>query len=125
MGYELVDFASALPPEDIGLYVAELGASLRELYIKQSVSLAEISQLQDLFTNIEMPSVPILANIELAGIGLDINYLSIIRYLEDEISDIEQTIYGYAEQNSTYLAPNNWLIFCLMSWDCLRLVLKG
>lgn len=105
LGYELVDFAQ-LPPEDIGLYVAELGASLRELYIKQSVSLAEISQLQDLFTNIEMPSVPILANMELAGIGLDINYLSIInRYLEDEISDIEQTIYGYAEQEFNISSP--------------------
>ncbi|MBP7835156.1 DNA polymerase I, partial [Candidatus Saccharibacteria bacterium] len=56
--------------------------------------------------DIEMPIIPILANMEIAGIGLDTGYLNDMgRYLEDEISDIEQTIYGYAEQEFNISSP--------------------
>ncbi|MBP7834943.1 DNA polymerase I [Candidatus Saccharibacteria bacterium] len=105
VGYGLADLDN-LPPEDLGLHVAEVAGVIKNIYIKQANELKSMPSLSKLSNDIEMPIIPILANMEIAGIGLDTGYLNDMgRYLEDEISDIEQTIYGYAEQEFNISSP--------------------
>jgi len=105
VGYDLVDLDN-LPPEDLGLHVAEVASVIKSIYEKQAIELKSLPSLDRLAKEIEMPIIPILANMEVAGIGLDTGYLNDMgRYLEDEISDIEQTIYGYAEQEFNISSP--------------------
>lgn len=105
VGYELVDL-DELPPEDLGLHVAEVAGVVKDIYAKQANELKSLPSINKLANEIEMPIIPILAKMEITGIGLNTNYLNdMSRYLEDEISDIEQTIYGYAEQEFNISSP--------------------
>lgn len=105
LGYELANL-DEIPPEDLGLVVAELAAVLASLYADQLRELQSMPKLLDLAKNIEWPVIPVIADMELAGIFLNSEYLkNISRKLEDDISDIEQTIYGYAEQEFNIASP--------------------
>lgn len=95
-----------IPPEDMGIYAVELMASIRELVNKQQIQLVATGKLQSVAQTLEWPIIPVLAGMEKEGIGLDIDYLHTMqRELEDSISDLEQTIYGYAGREFNISSP--------------------
>jgi DNA polymerase I len=103
--YELEDL-SLVPPEDIANYAAELVGVLHSLHHKQIEQLAQMPKLADLAKNIEWPVIPVLTSMEEQGIGLDTEYLNTMSHeLEDQISDIEQTIYGFANHEFNISSP--------------------
>ena len=105
IGYQLVDMAS-IPPEDIPHHTPELIGVLQSLHSKQVAEMVKIPKLVDLAKNIEWPVIAVLARMEYTGIGVDVPYLEKMgRRLEDQISDIEQTIYGYANQIFNISSP--------------------
>ncbi len=105
LNYSLPNEAD-IPPEDIGLYAAEFIGVLQALYSKQVSELSKKPSLLSLAQNIEWPVIPVIARMELKGIRVSKNTLVVInRQLEDYISDLEQTIYGYAEQEFNIASP--------------------
>jgi DNA polymerase-1 len=54
----------------------------------------------------EWPIIPLLARMEITGILVDIDqFTAMQRYLEDTISDLEQTIYGFAGREFNISSP--------------------
>ncbi len=77
----------------------EIIAVLRALYAKQHAELEAIPKLKKLAHEIEWPVISVLAEMEYRGIQLDTKYLgSFAEELRDQISDIEQLVYGHADQ---------------------------
>lgn len=67
---------------------------------------ADAAAMKSLFFDVETPSIPVLAHMEEAGIMLDEAYFAAMsRRLGDQILDIEQTIYGYADQEFNIASP--------------------
>lgn len=67
---------------------------------------ASNTKLHKLFTDIEMPVVPVLALMEYTGIELDTKYLKAFSTeVEDMISDYEQQIYGHADREFNIGSP--------------------
>lgn len=96
-----------VPTEDIGEFASGYIASLVVLTRFQRTELDKLPKLQKLTADIEWPVIPVLADMEYEGIALDVPYLQrMSRVLEDQISDIEQTIYGYAEQEFNIASPS-------------------
>jgi DNA polymerase I len=63
-------------------------------------------KMRSLFFDVETPSIPILARMEDVGIALDKEYFShMSKKLEGQISDLEQTIYGYADEEFNIASP--------------------
>ena len=86
-----------IPPEDIGTYTQELAGALVALSDKQRTELSATGKLNNVVTTMEWPIIPLLAQMEITGILVDVEQLEHMqRHLEDAISDLEQTIYGYA-----------------------------
>ncbi len=95
-----------IPPEDIGMYAAEYVGAIQALYEQQNNILSSETKLNALAREIEWPVIPVIAKMEIAGIKVSEGTLeSINRQLEDYISDLEQTIYGYAEQEFNIASP--------------------
>lgn len=85
---------------------AEVIAIVRGLYKKQVKELKEMPKVADLAHDIEWPIIPVLARMEYTGIKLDTKYLE--KYsiqMEDTISDLEQQIYGHANQEFNISSP--------------------
>jgi DNA polymerase-1 len=98
---------SEIPPEDIGEFAPNYIAAMAELVNEQQDELVKMPKLAELAKNIEWPSLPVLARMEQVGVILDTDYLAkMSRQFEDEISDIEQTIYGHAEQEFNISSPS-------------------
>jgi DNA polymerase I len=84
----------------------EVIAVIRELYHGQLKALEQIPQVDDLAKKAEWPLIPVLAEMELAGIKLDCPYLEKFSdEIEDSISDVEQKIYGYADHEFNIGSP--------------------
>jgi DNA polymerase-1 len=95
-----------VPTEDIGEFAPTYIAALVGLTLHQKTELIGKPKLLSLCANIEWPVIPVLAKMEKQGIGLDSAYLNIMAdTLADQISDLEQTIYGYAEQEFNIASP--------------------
>ncbi len=85
----------------------ETVAVLHGLYTKQVKAIKAIPKLPDLVKNIEWPVIPVLARMEYEGIQLDTAYLKKFSVeIEDVISDLEQQIYGYADQEFNIGSPS-------------------
>jgi len=96
LGYEGTPFEN-LPTEDFIARAPEFIAVIRELYEGQCHALVEVPTIEKLARDIEWPIIPVLADMEMAGVKLDTGYLNkFSKELEDSISDIEQKIYGHA-----------------------------
>jgi DNA polymerase-1 len=105
INYQLIDVMT-IPPDDIPHHAAELIGVLRALYTQQKISMSKLPKMAELAKNIEWPVIPVLARMESIGIAVDTNYLGrMSRQLDDQISDIEQTIYGYANQIFNISSP--------------------
>jgi DNA polymerase-1 len=84
----------------------EVIAVIRELQHGQTKALEQAPKLHELAKNVEWPLIPVLADIELAGIKLDCPYLEKFSdEIEGTISDLEQQIYGYADHEFNIGSP--------------------
>jgi DNA polymerase-1 len=105
LGYEGVSLEE-LPPEDFIQRSPELIAVIRELYVHQIEELKKETKIAKLADDIEWPLTPVLADMEYTGIELNSGYLKkFAKELEDSISDLEQNIYGHADQEFNISSP--------------------
>jgi DNA polymerase-1 len=87
---ESVDIAAVT---DYAAEDADIAYRLYELFLPQ----LEERRLDNLFFEIEMPNVKVLAEMELAGIPVRQNELArLSREFEAELAQVEQEVYGYA-----------------------------
>lgn len=95
-----------MPPEEFVERAPVISAVIRGLYELQSVELAKNKKLASLAKDIEWPVIPVLADMEYIGIKLDSDYLNkFAEELKDQISDYEQQIYGYADEEFNIASP--------------------
>ncbi len=72
----------------------------------QSMQMSEVTSLINLATTVDWPVIPVLARMERAGIKIDPPFFAAFALdLEGRISDIEQTIYGFANQEFNISSP--------------------
>lgn len=95
-----------LPTEELIERAADIIAILRALYEQQAKDIASTPKLPELAANIEWPVIPVLAEMEYEGIELDSDYLNKMSVeLADQISDVEQQIFGHADQEFNISSP--------------------
>lgn len=88
-----------------GSYSEEV-AVIRKLYEHQQADFKDLAKIPSFAQKIEWPIIPVLAEMEYLGIKLDVNYLQdFAEQLKDTISDIEQKIYGHADQQFNIASP--------------------
>jgi DNA polymerase-1 len=96
-----------LTDEDYVQRAPEIAAVLHGLYQQQKKALGEIPRLAELVKDIEWPVIPVLARMEYEGIQLDTKYLEDFAVeINDAISDLEQQIYGYADEEFNIASPS-------------------
>jgi len=106
LGYDGSPFED-LDVDELTARAAEIIAILKALYDQQAVALQLIPKFPELVRTIEWPVIPVLARMEYAGIELDTDYLAkFAEQIDDAISDYEQQIYGYADQEFNIGSPS-------------------
>ena len=104
LGYETE--LESLDDEEFMTKAGEIVAVIRELANRQGEQMSEVTSLIKMAEAVDWPVIPVLARIERAGMKLDKPFLkSMSDDLEGRISDIEQTIYGYAETEFNISSP--------------------
>jgi len=84
-----------------------INSVLWSLYGSQKEELSKIPKLFNLSHDIEWPLTKVLAAMEYQGIELDTRYMKKFDdELKDMLSDIEQQIYGYADQEFNIASPS-------------------
>ena len=104
---------SELAATDLGVHLDETVATfadstavIQQLYKKQVAELTGTPRLQKLAETIEWQIIPVLADMEFVGILLDTQYLHLMSaQVDDMISDLEQQIYGLADQEFNIGSP--------------------
>ncbi|HEX9679154.1 MAG TPA: DNA polymerase I [Candidatus Saccharimonadales bacterium] len=105
LGYEGQELEN-VPPMDIQAAAPKITASIWGLYDLQHKGLKTIPKLADMAHKIEFPVIPVLAIMEHRGIQLNSGYLKKMSgELEEQISDIEQQIYGHANREFNIASP--------------------
>lgn len=105
LGYEGADL-EGISPDEYAERAANIAAVVWTLYKQQSEAIAKIPKLETLAKDIEWPVIPVLAAMEHRGILLNSNYLAeFAEQLRDTISDLEQQIYGHADQEFNIGSP--------------------
>lgn len=95
-----------MPTEELMDQAAEIIGVISALYNQQAAGLAQDPKLKALSINIERPVIPVLAAMEYEGIRLDTSHLERINdQITDMISDLEQQIYGHANQEFNIGSP--------------------
>jgi len=101
----------------------EVIAVIKSLYDSQTKEIKGIPKLTTLASDIEWPVIPVLAHMEHDGIKLDTDYL--IKFadeINDLVSDYEQQIYGYADQEFNISSPSQ---LADILFDKLKLPAQG
>lgn len=105
LGYDGSPFED-LDKEEVIARAPEIIATIKGLYGQQHAALAKDSKLSALSSKIEWPVIPVLAWMERTGIELDTKSLQTFSgEIDDLISDYEQQIYGYANQEFNIGSP--------------------
>ncbi|MGB4966666.1 MAG: DNA polymerase I [Candidatus Saccharimonadales bacterium] len=105
LGYEGSSFDN-LSDEELVARAAEITAIIRALAAKQQKAFAELPSIEQLTKIVDMPVIPVLARMEFQGIQLDSDYLGrFADEINDSISDLEQEIYGHADQEFNIASP--------------------
>ncbi len=95
-----------LDADELVTKAAEIIAVIRALAERQGEQIAELPTVIQMAEQVDWPVIPVLARIERAGMKLDVNFYSELSgSLADKISDVEQTIYGYADQEFNISSP--------------------
>lgn len=106
LGYDGSPFDD-LTTDDVMTRAPEIVAVIRALYAQQSKDLQAIPKLAALAKDVEWPVIAVLARMEYTGIQLDTAYLAKFAVeIDDAVSDLEQQIYGYAEQEFNIASPS-------------------
>lgn len=96
-----------LPTDELVERSGELVAIIRMLHGRQVKALEDLPKVAKLASGIEWPVINTLAHMEHEGIKLDVSYLrDMSDRLADHISDTEQQIYGYADQEFNISSPS-------------------
>lgn len=96
-----------LSNEELIERAGEIAKGIWLLYEQQVAELAKMPKVHKLAHNIEWPVIPVLARMEYEGIELDTKYLETFAVeVDDQISDIEQTIYGMADKEFNISSPS-------------------
>jgi len=105
LGYEGGSFEE-LSPEEVATLASEIISIISALADKQNKELEDLPKVAELARTIEWPVITVLARMEYEGIKLDTEYLhKMAGQLEDQISDVEQQIYGHADQEFNISSP--------------------
>lgn len=95
-----------LSNEEFTERAGEITKGIWLLYDQQVASLTKMPKVHKLAHTIEWPVIPVLARMEYEGIELDVQYLETFAVeVDDQISDIEQTIYGLADKEFNINSP--------------------
>jgi DNA polymerase I len=91
--------------------------------LKADLEKPGVEKMKKLFYDVETPSIPILARMENEGILLDAEYFArMADKLGGHISDLEQTIYGYADEEFNIASPQQ---LAVILFDKLGLPPRG
>ncbi|HTE57475.1 MAG TPA: DNA polymerase I [Verrucomicrobiae bacterium] len=93
-------------PEDEDTATADIIAVIRGLHVQQQKDLTKMPKVAQLAQDVEWPIISVLADMEYEGIQLDTNYLvRMSDQINDMISDLEQQIYGHADNEFNIGSP--------------------
>lgn len=96
-----------LSNEEFSERAGEVSKAIWLLYNHQLAELVKLPKLHKLAHKIEWPVIPVLAAMEYRGIELDTQYLETFSVeIADQISDIEQTIYGLSNKEFNISSPS-------------------
>jgi DNA polymerase-1 len=124
LGYDGSPFED-LDTDEIITRAPEIIAVIRALHEQQAKELQAIPKLPKLASDVEWPVIPVLAQMEYEGIELDTTYLEQMNgEVDDMVSDIEQQIYGYADEEVNIGSPAQ-LAIVLFDADHLALPTAG
>ncbi len=106
----LEDYGSIKRPIDVGLDKLKeiIGTKVKFIYESKNDLISKIEEFGEveLFNNIEMPLVRVLADMELTGIKVDKDYLEEVKVeLENSMSTIEKEIYDLAGCEFNIMSP--------------------
>lgn len=105
LGYETE--LEDLDDDELLSKAAEIVAVIRALSVMQGEQMSEVTSLIKMAEMVDWPVIPVLARIERAGMKLDTAFFAKLSdQLGDQISDVEQTIYGYADQEFNISSPS-------------------
>lgn len=106
LGYEGSGFENLSGEELVGLE-PEIIAVIKSLYDQQQKQLKDMPKVSQLAHDVEWPVIPVIARMEYRGIALDTAYLKKFSHqINDTISDVEQQIYGHADQEFNISSPS-------------------
>ena len=106
LGYEGSSL-DEFPPEEFASKASLIAGTIWSLHRQQLAALKEMPKVAKLAHNVEWPVIPVLARMEVEGIRLETSYLDkMARRFADKISDLEQSIYGYADQEFNISSPS-------------------
>ena len=95
-----------LPPEAVKDYACEDADITMQLWNKLQPRLMEQEGLWQLFIEIEMPLVDVLADMEMSGVAIDTNALSeVSRFFNQRMTEHEQKIYALAGKQFNINSP--------------------
>jgi DNA polymerase-1 len=95
-----------LSTEELKDMAADVITIINAIYTHQTEELTKLPKLLEVIRTIELPVIPVIAAMEYEGIQLDTKYLGkMSEQLGDAISDVEQQIYGYADQEFNISSP--------------------
>jgi DNA polymerase-1 len=104
LGYETE--LDDLDDDELLSKAAEVVAVIRALAVLQGEQMSEVTSLIKMSETVDWPVIPVLARLERAGMKLDPKFFAALSdQLGDQISDVEQTIYGYADQEFNISSP--------------------
>jgi len=105
LGYEVE--LDNLDDDELITKAGEITAVIRELANLQGEQISEVTSLIKMVETVDWPVIPVLARLERVGMKLDPKFFSVLsEQLADQISDVEQTIYGYADQEFNISSPS-------------------
>lgn len=106
LGYEGSPFED-IDNEELLTRAPDIIAVIKGLHEHQVKDLESLPKMKALAEDIEWPLIPVLAQMEYIGIELDTKYLiNFADEINDMISDFEQQIYGFADQEFNIASPS-------------------
>lgn len=96
-----------LDDDELLAKAGEITAVISTLANFQGEQMSEVISLIKMAETVDWPVIPVLARLERAGMKLDTKFFSKLSdQLGDQISDVEQTIYGYADKEFNIASPS-------------------
>ena len=105
LGYDGSTFEE-IDTQELMIRAAEITSVIHALYRQQQKELINVPKLYKLASEVDYPIIPVLARMEYRGIQLDTDYLKdMAGEVDDIISDLEQQIYGHANEQFNISSP--------------------